>query len=152
MLGIDYRKLDYDDIEKFIEMRINQLQEQGVEHIYDLKPDLRNYYKKHLADGTFVAWVAVRGDEIIATSGISFVEKPPYYSNTSGKIGLLSSMYTLSKYRRNGIAKELLGKLKQEAKNHGCGTIQITASEIGALLYSDFGFEKNRNFMEYRIF
>jgi hypothetical protein len=32
-----------------------------------------------MADGTFVSWLAVDGDKIIDTSGMSFVEKPPYY-------------------------------------------------------------------------
>ena len=64
--------------------------------------------KKHLKDGTFVSWLAIYYNEIIGTSGMSFVEKPPYYSNPNGKIGLISSMYTLKQYRRKGIAKELL--------------------------------------------
>ena len=29
--------------------------------------------------------------------------------------------------------------------------MQITASDLGVLLYSDFGFEKNGNFMQYKL-
>ncbi len=59
------------------------------------------------------------GEKIVGTSGISFVEKPPYYSNPSGGIGLLSSMYTDPAYRRMGIARTLLDKVVNEAK--ACG-------------------------------
>ena len=151
MSTISYRKLEKKDIGKFIEMRLNQLQEEGAEPLFDLEPGLNEYYEKHFDDGTFVSWLAIDGEEIIATSGMSFVEKPPYYSNPSGKIGLLSSMYTLKEYRRKGIAKKLLDKVIQEAKEYGCGAIQITASNMGVLLYTDYGFEKSSNFMQLKI-
>lgn len=148
MGDITYRKLEKKDISKFIEMRINQLQEEGAEASFDLSSALNEYYEKHLDEGTFVSWLAIDGENIIATSGISFVEKPPYYSNPSGKMGLLSSMYTLKEYRRKGIAKILLSKVIQEAKAYGCGVVQITASDMGVFLYADFGFKKNNNFMQ----
>jgi GNAT superfamily N-acetyltransferase len=87
--------------------------------------------------------------KIVGTSGMSFVEKPPYYSNPYGKIGLLSSMYTLKEYRKKGITKELLDRVVNEAKDYGCGVVQITASDMGVLLYTDYGFKKNKNFMQY---
>ena len=67
---------------------------------------------------------------------------------SSGKIGLLSSMYTDPAYRRRGIAKELLRRIMEEARAFGCETVQITASDMGVLLYTDFGFKKNGNFMQ----
>ena len=112
---------------------------------------LRDYYLRHLSDGTFISWLALDNDRIIGTSGMSIVEKPPYFGCPSGKIGLLSSMFTDKAYRRKGIAKTLLSKVVDEAEKQGCGTVQITASDMGVLLYSDFGFEKNNNFMQYKL-
>lgn len=68
-----------------------------------------------------------------------------------GKIGLLSSMFTNPDYRRKGIAKELLSRVVKEAKDYGCGTVQITASDMGVKLYTDFGFVHNQNFMQYKL-
>lgn len=150
-MNITYRKLMENDIEIFIKMRINQLREEGAKEDIDLTPDLRDYYLRHLSDGTFISWLALDNDRIIGTSGISIVEKPPYFGCPSGKIGLLSSMFTDKAYRRKGIAKTLLSKVVNEAKKQGCGTVQITASDIGVLLYSNFGFEKNDNFMQYKL-
>ena len=151
LMNVEYRKLTLNDLDIFIEMRINQLQEEGANSEIDLKLNLEEYYKKHLCNGTFVSWVAICNNEIIGTSGISFVEKPPYYSNPTGKIGLISSMYTVKEYRRKGIAKELLRRIMEEAKKYGCGTVQITASDKGVFLYTDYGFKKNNNFMNYII-
>ena len=148
---IEYRKLENKDLDEFIRIRINQLREEGATEDIDLKPALMDYYNRHLSDGTFVSYLAVDGDKIVGTSGMSFVEKPPYFSCPSGKLGLLSSMYTDTNYRRQGIAKKLLSLVVEEARAYGCGTVQITASDMGVLLYTDFGFVKNENFMQYKL-
>ena len=148
---ITFRKLNENDLDVFIKMRINQLCEEGAKEDIDLEPALRDYYLRHLSDGTFVSWLALDNDRIIGTSGMSIVEKPPYFGCPSGKIGLLSSMFTDPSYRRKGIAKMLLSKVIDEAKTQGCGTVQITASNMGVLLYSDYGFEKNENFMQFKL-
>ena len=150
-MHIAYRRLVEDDLETFINMRITQLREEGATEKLNLIPALMDYYHRHMADGTFVSWLAVDGEKIIGTSGMSFVEKPPYFSCPSGKIGLLSSMYTDPDYRRRGIAKELLHMVVEEARDYGCGSVQITASDMGVLLYTDFGFVKNGNFMQYKL-
>lgn len=52
---------------------------------------------------------------------------------------------------RNGIAKELLSRVVNDARDYGCETIQITASDMGVKLYTDFGFVHNGNFMQYKL-
>ena len=150
-MAVEYKRLTEKELDIFIEMRINQLREEGAKEDIDLVPALRDYYKRHMADGTFVSWLAVDDEEIIGTSGMSFVEKPPYFGCPSGKMGLLSSMFTNPRYRRMGIAKELLHRVVEEARKYGCGTIQITASDMGVKLYTDFGFVHNGNFMQYKL-
>lgn len=150
-MKIDYRRLTENELDTFINMRINQLREEGAKEEIDLVPALKDYYTRHMADGTFVSWLAFDGDDIIGTSGMSFVEKPSYFGCPSGRIGLLSSMFTNPNYRRKGIAKKLLSRVVNDARNYGCGTIQITASDMGVKLYKDFGFVHNGNFMQYKL-
>ena len=150
-MNIIYKRLTEKELNTFIEMRIDQLREEGAKEEIDLAPALKHYYMRHMADGTFVSWLAFDGNKIIGTSGMSFVEKPPYFGCPSGKIGLLSSMFTNPDYRRKGIAKELLSHVVNEAREYGCGTIQITASDMGVKLYTDFGFVHNENFMQYKL-
>ena len=150
-MPIVYKRLTEKELDTFIEMRINQLREEGAKEDIDLKPALKDYYNRHMADGTFVSWIALDGEKIIGTSGMSFVEKPPYFGCPSGKMGLLSSMFTNPNYRRMGIAKELLHRVVEEARTYGCGTIQITAYDMGVKLYTDYGFVHNGNFMQYKL-
>ena len=103
-MPIEYKRLTEKELNIFINMRINQLREEGAKEKIDLFPALKEYYTRHMKDGTFVSWLALDGENIVGTSGMSFVEKPPYFGCPSGKIGLLSSMFTNPDYRRKGIA------------------------------------------------
>ena len=129
-VAIHYQKLTETELPTFIDMRIQQLREEGATEDIDLKSALFDYYRRHLTDGTFVSWLALDGTTIIGTSGMSF---------------------THPNYRRQGIAKKLLSLVVAEAKAYGCGTVQITASDMGVLLYTDFGFQKNKNFMQLKL-
>ena len=141
-MAIKYKRLTQKELDIFIQMRIHQLREEGAKEAIDLAPALKDYYERHMADGTFVSWIAVDGENIIGTSGMSFVEKPPYFGCPSGRIGLLSSMFTDPAYRRRGIARELLSRVIKDAKEYGCGTIQITGSDMGVKLYTNFGLDR----------
>ena len=156
-MGIVYKKLSENEISRIIKMRIDQLTEeytsQGrtVPQGVDLETSLKAFYEKNLAAGTYVSWLAFDGDRIVGTSGMSFAEKPPYFTCPSGKLGILSSMYTDPNYRRMGIATQLLDRVVKEAKDRGCGTIYITASDMGVKLYESYGFKHNGNFMQYNF-
>ncbi|MDD3260323.1 MAG: GNAT family N-acetyltransferase [Oscillospiraceae bacterium] len=150
-MKMEFKKLTENELGTFINIRINQLREEGAKEDFDLRPALMDYYDKHMKDGSFVSWLAIEDGVIIGTSGMSIVEKPPYYRCQSGKMGLLSSMYTNPDYRRMGIAKELLNRVIDEARMQGCGTIQITASDMGVKLYTAYGFVHNGNFMQYKL-
>ena len=159
-MNIVYKKLSEAELDRFIAMRINQLTEEYVSEgknppaDVELESALQDYYHRHMADGTFVSWLAVDADEddkIVGTSGMSFVEKPPYFSCPTGRLGLLSSMFTDPEYRRQGIAMELLDRVVNEARSYGCGAVHITASNMGVKLYTAYGFKHNGNFMQYNF-
>ena len=156
-MEIIYKRLTEAELDTFINMRITQLTEEytsegrEVPKDVDLRAALQDFYHKHMADGSFVSWLAMDGEKIVGTSGMSFVERPPYFTCPTGKLGLLSSMYTDPEYRRMGIAKELLHRVVEEARANGCGTVHITASDMGVKLYTAYGFKHNGNFMQYNL-
>ena len=142
------RRLTADDVPTFVELRIAQLLEEGAQESCDLRPALFDYYQRHLADGSFFSWLALFDGQIVGTSGLSVVEKPPYFSCPTGRIGLLSSMYVRQGLRRQGIARDLLMRIVDEAKARGCGAVHITASEEGMRLYRACGFTHHERFMQ----
>jgi GNAT superfamily N-acetyltransferase len=156
-MDIVYKKLTENDLSKVVKLRINQLTEEYAEagktvpEDVNLEDSLLDFYKRNMAAGTYVSWLAWDGDKIVGTSGMSFAEKPPYFTCPTGRLGILSSMYTDSNYRRMGIATNLLDRVVKEAKDYGCGTIYITASDMGVKLYESYGFKHNGNFMQYNF-
>ena len=146
--ALEVRRAELDDVPDLVEMRIVQLLEEGAQESVDLRPALSDHYLRHLADDTFVSWVAFAGGRMVATSGISIVEKPPYFGCPTGRIGLVSGMYTLPAWRRQGIARDLLCRVVGEARSRGCGAVQITASNAGVPLYQSVGFVHNANFLQ----
>ncbi len=156
-MNIVYKKLTENELSEVIKLRINQLTEEYAEagktvpEDVNLEDSLLDFYKRNMTAGTYVSWLACDGDKIVGTSGMSFAEKPPYFTCPTGRLGILSSMYTDSNYRRMGIATNLLDRVVKEAKDYGCGTIYITASDMGVKLYESYGFKHNGNFMQYNF-
>ena len=148
---IEYKRLTEDDIDTFARLRIGQLREEGATEDEDLLPALLDYYGRHLPDGSFVGYLAMDGERIVGTGAVSVVEKPAWFSCPTGKIGLISSMWTDGGYRRQGIAKRILSLVVEAARERGCGTVWITASDMGVPFYRSFGFVHNGNFLQYKL-
>ena len=156
-MDIEYKRLTENELSIVVKMRIDQLTEEytsegkAVPTDVDIEKSLMDFYRRNMAAGTYVSWLAFDGDKLVGTSGMSFAQKPPYFTCPTGRLGILSSMYTDPDYRRKGIATSLLDRVVKEAKDYGCGTIYITASDAGVKLYEAYGFKHNGNFMQYNF-
>ena len=148
---IEYNRLTKSNIDTFARLRIGQLREEGATEDADLLPALLDYYERHLDDGSFVGYLALDGERIVGTGAVSVVEKPAWFSCPTGKIGLISSMWTDIAYRRQGIAKRILSLVAEAVREQGCGTVWITASDMGVPFYRSFGFVHNGNFLQYKL-
>ena len=58
-MNIQYRQLTKQDLNTFVDMRISQLKEEGAKEEINIKPNLLDYYHRHLSDGTFISWIAI---------------------------------------------------------------------------------------------
>ena len=80
-MNIEYKRLTENELSQIIELRINQLTEEytsegrTVPKDVDLETSLMDFYKRNMAAGTYVSWLAFDGDKIVGTSGMSFAEQ-----------------------------------------------------------------------------
>lgn len=148
---MELKRLDINYIDEIIDLRLKQLKDEGSVESFDLKPNLFKFYTEQLISDNFAIFGFIDNNRIIATGSLSIMYKPPYYNCPNGKIGLLSSMYVDPSYRRQGLATKMLDKIVEYAKENDCSLIHITASKMGELLYTKYGFIKKNNFMEYKI-
>ena len=109
------------------------------------------YFRKSLCENTFVSWIALDNNEIIATSGLSFSEVPPFPPIIDGKVAYIMNMFTFPSYRNQGIGAELLKRIVEEAKQLGYKKITLNASEMGRPLYKKYGFKDVDNAMDFFI-
>ena len=61
------------------------------------------------------------------------------------------SVYTRAEYRRQGIARDMVKQLIEEAKARGCTEIILDATEDGRRLYKSLGFEESDETMTKQI-
>ena len=69
-MEITYKKMTEAELGTFINMRITQLREEytsegKVPPEVDLEEALWDFYHRHMADGTFVSWLALDGEKIV---------------------------------------------------------------------------------------
>jgi GNAT superfamily N-acetyltransferase len=152
---LEFRRATLDDIDELVKNRINMRVEREDKQcpmsLVDFGERTRSYFARHILDESFIAWVAIDDEEIVATSGMCIYHVPPTYTNPSGNVAYLVNMYTVPQYRNQGIATKLLEHLMDEARNRGCNRITLNASKDGRPIYEERGFTDVAGDMEYFI-
>ena len=151
---IEYRKATTEDIDTLAKVRIdflcvaNQLTEEEKEILLAAN---RQYFTEAMADGSFIAWIALDGTEIAGTSGVTFYKVPPNGSCPTGKSAYISNMFTYPCFRKQGIASQLFSFIVDEAKIHGYNKVLLNATDMGKPLYARYGFQDTAGDMIYYI-
>ena len=141
------RRASLSDIDKLIEFRIkflNELQDYPPNKEFEIFCNsIRDFFIKKMNENEFVAWLAESNNKIIATSGLSFLQKPPHFINITGKFAYIMNMYTKPEWRRKGIGAALLKKLFEEIKERGIKSVVLHSTPSGKTLYEKYGFREN---------
>lgn len=151
MFMVVTRRATLDDLDSLVDLRIEFLRE--AEQVRDdadtsqLQRTLLGYLRKHLAEGTFIAWLAQEGEEIVGTSGICFYSVPPTFGNPSGEVAYIMNMYTKPGWRRKGIGQTLLTKLLEEAAARGVRKVTLDTTSLGRPIFEKYGFRAKDNEM-----
>lgn len=144
---MNYRKAEKRDISQLVELRKQQLIDEGLSPINNIDIELYNYFDISLKNGSLISWIAEENEIILATSGVCFYQLPPSYSNPTGINAYVTNMYTKNEYRHQGIASHLLNLVVEEARKQGCKVIRLHASKNGRTLYERFGFKDFKDYM-----
>jgi len=151
---IEFRKATAEDINALAKVRIdflceaNQLTEEEKEVLLTAN---RQYFTETMADGSFIAWIALDGADIAGTSGITFYKVPPNASCPTGKTAYISNMFTYPRFRKQGIAFRLFSLIVDEAKINGYKKVLLNATDMGKPLYARYGFQDTAGDMIYYI-
>jgi ribosomal protein S18 acetylase RimI-like enzyme len=95
-----------------------------------------------------VYWVAEAGGEIVAHVCVQYVKKIPKPQRLHNAYGYVTNVYTKPKFRGQGIASELLRRVKSWAREHDLEFLITWPSEQGAALYERAGFVKENEALQ----
>ena len=145
---IEYRRAAPEDVGVLAELRVEgKHAEESLRTL--LHQNTVHYLREAMVDKSYLAWVAENDGLIVAMGGLTFYRLPPNDWCPNGHTAYLSAMYTKPGHRKNGIAKQLLGLLMQEAKGRGCERILLHATTMGRPLYENAGFRNSADSMAY---
>jgi len=148
---IDYRKAVVQDITDLIDLRIQQLKDEGYPETNNIRTDLHEYFTNSISNNTLLCWVGTYENRIIATAGLCIYQLPPSFSNPSGKVAYLTNIYTKDEFRKNGIASYLVETLLNEAKASNFTGVRLHASKLGQSVYKKLGFNETNGFMDLKF-
>ena len=142
--SIQVRRATVEDIDILTRLRVALQREMG--HLGGATPEdafaraTRRYLAEALPSGAFIAWVAVADGQVVASSGLVFIARPPSARNLSGLEAHILNMYTVPEWRGRGIASRLLRELIRAARDMNARRIWLHASVDGKPIYEKAGF------------
>lgn len=129
------------DIPSLLEWR-----KEVIENVFGIQPDAnlmaanRDYYEKHVADGTHIAIVARYNGDDAGCGAICLTDELPSPDNMTGHCAYVMNIYVRSEFREHGIAHAIVSRLIEEARNRNCGKIYLETTDEGRPVYTSLGF------------
>lgn len=139
---MEIKQATIENIEALIENRMAFIYSlKNIMPSQEFKKRNYDYLEKHLQNETLKAWIAVENDKVISCCMLCISEWIPTPLNKTGVVGSLFNVYTIPEYRNQGLATALLKKVLTYAVENEIGAITLSATEQGASIYKQLGFQ-----------
>ena len=150
-MDFSYQRACRNDLELLVKTRVEMLRAvNGTatdEDFCKVAKSCRDYYLESFEKDIHVAYLAFSGEEFAGCGGISFFKVMPNCSNPSGRKAYIMNIYTVPKYRGQGLATKIVDLLVQEAYTRGIHDISLKATDMGQPVYERYGFVKDKEAM-----
>ena len=130
-----------DDIEDMMSSRLEMLKVvNDLPEDYKYTDEMIKKSRDYFLNGNHLSVLAYDEGEVIGCASMSFIRIMPTFDHPTGKRAHLMNVYTRSEYRRQGIARKMVGLLIDESWKAGATEISLDATESGRPLYESMGF------------
>ena len=138
------RKTNAGDIDALMEILLEMLRvvnglDGDAEFDWQLVECSRGYFL--YGDQTTV--FAEDGGKIAGCASLSYITVMPTFDHPTGKRAHLMNVYTRAEYRRQGVGRQMVQFLIDEAVLRGVTEISLDATQMGHPLYKALGFNEN---------
>ena len=138
-LEIDYKKASKEDIELLINSRIEFLIGfWGVPHKEEesvLRNSLRQFFNESIPKESYICYLAYHKNEFAGVGGMVIKSQLGSFRVPNGLVGFIMNMYTIPKFRNNGICNTILNKLIEEGRAKEVSFFELHASKEGEPIY-----------------
>ena len=145
---MEFRFAADDDLERLVQSRLDTLR--AVNHLgtgYRFSSSFQEACRQYFLKGDQSTVLALDGDRVIGCATICYIEIMPTFSHPSGKRARLMNVYTDPARRREGIARQMVSMLIDEAWSKGVTEISLDATVSGRPLYRNLGFRDSEECM-----
>lgn len=97
----------------------------------------------YLKSGNQTTLLALDGEQPVGCATICYMTWLPSLRHPTGSRAHLMNVYTVPSHRRQGVARQMVTALMEEAKRRGITEISLDATEAGRPLYESLGFRVN---------
>mgnify|MGYP001232368438 CR=1 FL=1 len=147
-----FRLAEFEDCEQLTELRLAMRKERDLTYNEDvLRINTLNFFRTNIVNGRHISFVCEHNGQIIATAGLTLFEMPPTDKLLNGKVAKLMNMYTVPKYRGNGIGTKMIEFVMEYARDHEYLKVMLNSSPMGKKLYENYGFTLVEGEYEYYI-
>lgn len=130
------------DIDTMMDIRLEMLRVVNcMEEDQPFSNQLLECSKDYFLNGNQTTCLAFDGDKAIGCASISYIEVMPTFSHPTGKRAHLMNVYTNKNYQRQGIAKQMVDLLIDDATQKHVTEISLDATDEGRPLYEKLGFK-----------
>jgi hypothetical protein len=157
MNNIQFHKAGINDLQLLIDSRIDFLKDYWGDQSKELEDNLREqlklYFEKVVTAGDYICWYATIKNEFAGVGGIVIMQRPGSFRAPQGISGYIMNMYTVPKFRKQGIAGTILSKLMASGIEEHVQFFELHATKDGEPVYIKAGFAQhkeptNRKFVE----
>jgi len=140
---ITYRKAQLDDVDLLVKLRLAFLEEDSGSAFDAVRgqvsAQLKEYFPAHIEKDCF-CYLAEEYGVVMATAMLSISERPAGTRFPTGRVGRISSVYTVPEHRRKGVASGLVKHVLSDADTMNLSFIELSASNSGKPMYEKYGF------------
>ena len=149
---MELRKITRNDLDSLVKNRVEFVSSiRMIEDLDGFEKATKAYFEKYLETEELIGYVFVEDGKICSVALLSISFSMPRPSSPNGKVGELLNVYTLSEYRRRGLAQKVIEQIIKAAKEEGVSTISLDYTKDGYPLYVHLGFETLDNKMRLRL-
>lgn len=126
-----------------------------IESVFGVAPSKRllvanrQYYIRHIPDGTHIAVEAKVDGTGVGCGALCLSDELPSPDNPTGQCAYLMNIYVREQYRGQGIGHTIVRWLVARAMQLGCGKIYLETTDVARSLYKNIGFSELKGYMKY---